>query len=317
VGVRFSGTQSVVFERSVLADLEAGLARSNVRVCPRADWTGQASAAGGAELEVDSVTPQLVAVRVQLRGQSGEARLDRQVDLAQVPMDSRAFAVALVADELLRAGWAELDGNDDAVPITAAPEVTPSGVPAALEDVPAAAGGREASAPVAGGASLGVRAALENFRGGLTLWGADVALLLPLGARWALQLAPGIRTGVEVSAPHGSVESRALSVATNVRYRLPLHGWGLAAGAGLQGAGIELQGAASDADTEASRYVGVALYAQALLAASVPITGPLWLELGGTLGAPLLALEGTDDGRTAAAASGLQLGASLALLLQL
>jgi len=278
--------------------------------------TGQASAAGSAELEVDSVTPQLVAVRVQLRHPNGEARLDRQVDLSHVPMDSRAFAVALAADELLRAGWAELEESADAEPSIRAPVVA-SAPPVAVEDVPASAAGRDGASPASDRASLGARAALESFRGGLTLWGADLTLLLPLAERLDLQLAPGVRKGVEVSAPHGSVESRALSLAANVRYRVLEQGWGLRAGAGLQGAGIELQGSSTDPATEASTFAGVALYVQALLAASVPIAGPLWLELGGTLGAPLLALEGTDTGQAATAASGLQLGASLALLLRL
>ena len=299
----------------MLADLEAGLARSQVGVCPRADRVGQPSADGDADVEVDSVTPQLVAVRVQLQGQQRTARLDRQVDLSHVPLDSRAFAVALAADELLRAGWAELEEAAAPAP-SASPEVAVA-AGAAIEDVPASAAPQSAAFPPSDSVSLGLRAALESFGGGLTLWGADVALHVPLAARLDLQLAPGIRKGVEVSAPHGSIESRALSLAANVRYRLLERGWGLGVGAGLQGAGIELQGTASDPDTAASSYTGFALYAQALLAASVPISGPLSAELGGSLGAPLVALEGTDTGRAAAAASGLQLGASLALLLQL
>ena len=51
--------------------------------------------------------------------------------------------------------------------------------------------------------------------------------------------------------------------------------------------------------------------------ASLPLAGPLWVELGGVLGAPLHALEGTDDGRAATAASGLQLGAWSGLSVQL
>jgi len=45
---------------------------------------------------------------IEVRDEVTGKRLDRDVDLARIPADGRAAAVAIEADELLRASWAEL-----------------------------------------------------------------------------------------------------------------------------------------------------------------------------------------------------------------
>lgn len=313
VSVRFTGPQSAAFERSVLADLAAGLARSDAGACSARSPRGTPSAPGGADLQVDALSTELVMVRVQLHDAGGQTRLDREVNLSQVPPDSRGFAVALAADELLRAGWAELEARDSAEALAAPPAAAPE----AQSDTLSGAGPREVPPAALDSWHAGARAAFEHFSGGQTLWGSDVTLRVPLPVRLELELAPGARWGSEVSAPHGHIDSRALTFAASIRFNVLERGWRLAAGLGLEGAGIELQGANSEPGATAARFTGFALYGQALLSASLPLAGPLWVELGGVLGAPLRALEGTDDGRAATAASGVQLGAWSGLSVQL
>lgn len=314
VAVLFTGHPGEAFERAVLADLEAGLARSGVSVCQHSNAAQQRGISQLAELHVAAPSPQLVALRIRLRAGEKETRLDRQVELSQVPADSRAFAVALAADELLRSGGLEWLGGG-----AAEPALVPAAKAAPSASAVQPTADRAAAAPtaVSGSWSVGVRPALERFAGGQTLWGADAAVLLPLPARLELHMAAGLRRGVQVSAQQGQIESSALSLAAGARYQLIDARWQLAAGLGVQGARLSMQGVSPREGASASRFAGVALYAQGLLAASVPIAGPLRFELGTSLGVPLRELEATADGRTATAASGLQLGVASALWLQL
>lgn len=312
VTIRFTGMRVEAFERAVVADLEAGLARTEVSVCPP-ELALERAAQRVAALELDARSPRLVELEVRLLAGGSELRLDRQVDLSQVPADSRAFAVALAADELLRASGVEWLGGGTELAGTPAAEAEPARpVTAALVDQ-----ATPAPAVAPGSWSLGMRPALERFSGGQSLWGADVAAILPLAAQLELQLAPGVRRGLPVSTAQGQIESSALSLAAHARYHLLDRGWRLSAGLGLYGARLALQGASPRAGASASRFVGLALYGQGLLSASLPLSSALRFELSGALGAPLRELEATADGRTATAASGLQLALGSALWLQL
>lgn len=314
VTVRFAGRQDADFERAVVADLAAGLLRSDVSVCPPEPAVPLPAAASQlAELDVEQRGRQLVALKVRLRAASSESRLERELDLSQVPGDSRAFAVALAADELLRAGGMDWLDNGVAEPVG----IPTLAVAPASAEVELLLDGASETGAAAARWSVGLRPALERFAGGQTLWGADAAVLVPLSARVALQLAPGVRSGALVDAPQGQIESSALTLAANARYCLMDTPWQLAAGLGLYGARLTLEGASPRPGATVSRFSGLALYGQTLLSVSVPIAGPLRFELSGALGLPLRELEATADGRIATAASGLQLGVGSALWLQL
>jgi len=329
VRVSFSGVHSPAFARAVLADLEAGLSRSDLSLCPlvsdpRSDSAALAAVEPTIEstiepaivLAIEGETKDRVAVHVQMRTGGAARLLERNVDLSHVPGDSRAFAVALVADELIRAGWAERELAAEPAPFVT--EVAGVGEP---RRDPRADRVRASASEPGVGASLpgrvGARAVVERFAGGQTQWGADGTWLVPLGFHLQAHFAPGVRQGFDVAVPHGRISSRALSLATHLRYLLLENPFELATGLGLQGEWLALRGQATDPSTAPGRFDGFVLYSQAVVSTAWHAAGPLWLELGVVLGAPLHALEGTDDGHAATAASGLELGLSTAVSLQL
>ncbi len=122
-------------------------------------------------------------------------RVGREIDHAGTPRDGRGVVVALAADELLRASWAELALErvpKPAVPITsevravlAAPPRPPSRV------------------------GFGVRGAGEWWSGGLSLFGADADLSVRLARRWSLRAFGGVRVALDVDAPDGAASARA------------------------------------------------------------------------------------------------------------
>ncbi len=149
-----------------------------------------------------AASPDAVALTVEVHDALTAKQVSREVALSGVPRDSQPLTVALAADELLRASWAELElhtASPPALPVP--PEVTRTV--------------REALAPPAAAPArvqLGVGFVWEQYARGVILYGADARL----GAWWtrrfetALQL--GLRTGPTATATDGTVQPSAWSL---------------------------------------------------------------------------------------------------------
>jgi hypothetical protein len=295
------------FGEKVLADLRGGLTNRGIDAC--ADASGPSSERPLATVVVASVDKQSVAVSVEVRDAVTAKRVSRDVDLARVPPDGRAFAIALAVDELVWASWAEValakTRSQTPHPATPPPPEVVAGVASELprRDEPSS--------------ELVLRFAIEHYLGGQTHLGADFGTLVPLAPRFSLDLGAGFRQGLPVSAPDGRVLSSAIGIGAGLRFAL-LHS--AAADAGLSlGARVavtQFRGSAG-ADADQNDFSGLTVYARFGAFTSLRLTGPLHLDAALGAGAPLRALEATDNGHDVTGVSGLELFGELGLGLAL
>jgi hypothetical protein len=304
VRVEFETTVfSARFAERVLSDLRAGLANRGIDACT-------ATGAGSqplATVKIAAASGPSVVVALEIRDAVTEKRVMRDVDLARVPEDGRAFAIAIAVDELVWASWAEiaLAKRSPKKPRRAPPPEVVRGVEHVLPERVEAA------------TRLGARGAFEHFGGGQTHLGADATALFPFTERIGLELALGLRQGRKVSAPHGHVLSSAAGLSATLRVTLlralPLE---LSLFAGPRAGLARFTGRARP-DARGNELSGFVLFARGGAVAGARVLGPLWLEASGGAGAPLRGLEASDAGRVVSGVSGLELFAAAALMVEL
>jgi hypothetical protein len=132
----------------VRKDLEAELAPRGFGVCPSRAAQGELVAA------VTFVQPEPALVAIQVEDRATGKRVARDVRLARIPAGGVALAIAIAADELLRASWAELilRRNRDEGPASEAP---PEREPEPLQtETPRAVSWRKRREPVPAAVAL-------------------------------------------------------------------------------------------------------------------------------------------------------------------
>jgi hypothetical protein len=296
------------FADKVLGDLRAGLTSRGIDACP--DDSGPKSQPPLATVRVAALDKKSVAVTVEIRDAVTAKRVSRDVDLAVVPPDGRAFAIAIAVDELVWASWAEIAlARKSRKQAASAPRPAPP--PEVVEGV-------ESELPPGGPSpKVGVRFATEHYLGGQTLLGGDAAVILPLGERFALDFDAGYRTGVGADAPHGDIRSSAVGFGAGSRYALvhtSLADVGLALG--LRAAVVRFRGSAGPG-AEGAELSGLTLYARAAAFTALHLAGPWALDAGFGAGAPLRALEATDTGEVVSGVSGAEFFAQLGFTVEL
>src|SRR5688572_10910265 len=102
VALDFAGEQDVPFVRAVSSDVRAGLSDTRVELCLPSEAQAQTARA---VIQVEPRGHAGVRVNVTLREGHLESHVTRDVELAGIPRDSQAFAVALAVQELLGADW--------------------------------------------------------------------------------------------------------------------------------------------------------------------------------------------------------------------
>jgi hypothetical protein len=150
-----------------------------------------------------SSRPDAVTLAVEVRDAVTNKQVMRDVALAGIPADGRPLTVALAADELLRASWAELALRTAPPPARSVPEPVASIV---RDSVPSPAARR---APIV---QLGVGFAWEQYARGMTLYGADARLGAWIVPRVELALELGLRNGPTATATDGTVKPDAWSL---------------------------------------------------------------------------------------------------------
>ena len=233
-------------------------------------------------------------------------RVSREVNLAGVPPDSRPLTIALAADELLRASWAELALRSAPPP----PRPVPVEVTRTV---------RESVAPVAAPAPsqprvlLGVDGAFEHFSSGTSFYGADARFAVWLVPRIAATLRAGLRSATVIEASDGEVRPEAwlAGVGAEVRLTPPeLLRWGIDAVARFDVEHVEFT------PTPIASAVGRSGSDFALVTG---LGAQAWVRLFPTLriGAqavallPLRGVEPTDAGVASAGVTGAGIGALL------
>lgn len=304
VSVAFvAGPWPAKLESGVLADLAAGLRRRDIDACAEGEGPSTPPLAA---VRLTRENAESVTVAVDVRDAVTQKRVGRDLDLGNVPEDGRSFAIALAADELVWASWAEL-GLKRRRPL---PKPAPREVIVGVEE-------EQLPEPPASPARLGLRAAAERFLGGQTQLGGDAVIVLPTLGRFQFDLALGYRQGLEVSAPDGSVRSNAVALLADARYLLirePTVELGF--GIGARAAWVRFAGEALPGAGE-SELEGVVVYARAGLSAAVRVGGGTWLDLGASTGLPLRGLEATDGGEVVAGVSGVEIAGYFGVALEL
>jgi hypothetical protein len=179
---------------SIREELDAELARA--KICSRPTEAG---------------TKPLARIHVTLHGGAGatiriedavtKKTVEREVDVADLPADGRALPIAIAADELLRASWAEVslrpENENENAKETVPPVVRASVAPP------------KTTLPFARPTEVGLRATINVYGGGQTHLGGALYARRDLGA-WLTGEAFGYaREATSVTAADGSIRAHA------------------------------------------------------------------------------------------------------------
>lgn len=293
------------FGEAVRSDLRAGLAPSSIEVCEREPRPG---AEPLARVAIRQVSGGSARYSLEVVDSVTKKRVGRDLSLEKLPADGRAFALAVAAEELLRASWAELALRGVHSAETAAPPEVRAIVDRAERRPPS---------PPRRFVALGGRVGFERFAGGQTHYGADLFAAVPLGSLAGALLALGARRALDVQALHGSIGATAFSAELGVSLSFLRRG-GLELGAfaaeRLLSVGFEPDAAPG---ASARSQHGLALVSRTGLGLAFGSPGVLrsYTSLGA--GIPLQSLSASDGGAVVTGVSGLELFASTGLALEL
>jgi hypothetical protein len=285
------------------SDLRAGLAPSSIDVC-------SGPPAGGPEplahVVIEQVDDSTARFSLDVTDSVTRKRVGRDLALDKLPADGRALALAVAAEELLRASWAELALRGVHIPETAAPPEVRAVVERA-EPRPA---------PLRRFVAPGARVAFEHFLGGQTHYGGDLFLVLPLGSVASGLLSVGARRALSVQAPHGSIGASAFSGELGLSLALYRQG-GLDLSAFASGRMLRLtfepEGEPGVTSTTSSGFV---IGSRAGLGLAFGSAGLLRSYTALGAGLPLRSFEASDSGGVVTGASKLELFASTGLALE-
>ena len=183
---------------SVLSDLQHTLAGQGIAACS-ADAHPAAAPLATLAVELSPDDTAKATVDIEVRDAVTRKRVRRDVDLSRIPDDGRAAAIAIEADELLRASWAEI-ALDTARARRGAGRRPDRRSSAASSRCWRRRGPRAAAAWARAPRSSTTSAAS-------TLVGADGVGRLRLSPRIELEIAGALRLGPSVTAPHGQVSA--------------------------------------------------------------------------------------------------------------
>ena len=284
----------------MLSDLQHTLAGQGIAVC-----SGDVHPDGAplATLAISLQPESKATVDIEVRDAVTHKRVTRDVDLTPIPADGHAVAIAIEADELLRASWAEVAlDTARARQAQARPQVVGS-----VDQV-------LAPSRMDGAGALGARGAVEHYLGGVTLLGLD--------AFGRLAAVAALADGDRRRHPRRPVDAGAARAGQRARRRAAAwicwSGWRAATAASLAtGAGVSaswLQFRAEPAPgAEGAAYANLLAVARLRLVGRLALGQSLHAAAGIDGGIVLRGVEATDAGQVVAQATGFALGASLGL----
>ncbi len=299
--VRVVAAENDVRTRDVARLLGAELAARHIDAC---DQPAEGAPPPLAVVTVRANDASRVTVSVDVHDAVTEKTLARDVALEGAPPDARALTVALAADELLRASWAELA-------LRSAP--TPKRpVPVEVRDVVRDAVRERPRSPRVG---LGASAALDAFADGTTLLGADVVADVWIVPRVRAVARFGLRSGLVTHAADGDVATSAMVVEVGAAVTLtpPAARFGLDLLARAGAIHASFTGAASGAATGRS-LDGTAVVADAGVVVWARLLQNLRAAADVAASLPLAPVEATDAGRVVGGIGGAGLAVSLGLV---
>lgn len=301
VSIQLSAPEwSAAQRQRVLQNLEHTFAAQGIDAC----W-GPMPAEGRAlaTLSIDIGPESRASVDIEIRDAVTHKRVGRDVDLSPIPSDGRELAIAIEADELLRASWAELALDTERA---RAAKPRPQVVESVSRVLAPSRLGRQSA--------LGARVAGEYYpRSETLLFGADALGRIPFAARLSLELSVALRTSPPLSAEHGSVRALAAGGALRLLTRIAeTDRFSLDAGAGFSGSWLQFR-AEPAVGAEGSPYTDVLMVGRLGLVGRVALGSALEVTAGLGGGRTLRGVQATDAGQVVAGATGLELAATLGL----
>ena len=283
----------------VVSLLRAELAARQIELCAE----GDDRRAGAIATVAFSPRAEGATISVEVRDRLTAKRVARDVDLTGVPPDGRALTLALAADELLRASWAELALLNAPAPSSPVPEAVTESLRRDLEP-------RQPPRTVAGVAAMAVA---DTWGGPATFYGADLRATAWLSPRVGAELRLGLRDAPSVTAPDGEVRATALLAGLGASLRT-LWGprYGVYSAARLDAAWISFDvtpghGSVGSAQAETTLLAAAGLGGWLVLGSSAHLLAEVLGEV------PLRPVVATDAGRRVLALSGVGLEGGVGL----
>lgn len=294
------------FGARIISDLRAGLAPSRIDACVPEALERKAPLA---TVRIASLPGRDLVYSIDVSDSVTEKRIGRDIDLRHVPSDGRAFALAVAADELLRASWAELAlAKEREPPAKPAAERPPPPPPAPTPPPPAP--------PEAEFTALGLGLALEAYTGGQMHFGLDAFWVQPLWTGFRLGVSAGARRGLTVDAPSGSIDSRAIHLELSLRPELV--GSALLRLDALLALGVSEVWFLPEpiAGAEGTETNSQALFGRVGLAVTLGRAGSLRSVSSAGAGGPLRSFSVSDGGEVVTGVAGLELFATTGVALE-
>jgi hypothetical protein len=282
---------------TISAQLRAGLSRRGIDVCARA---APRAAAPIASVELLGMSSDEIRVSVTVFDAVTDKHVSRNVDLSRLPRDAWALALAVAAEEVLRASWAEIALESARVPKERVPAAVERTVRDSLSEELVNQAAR--SPPTA---SAGTAVVADWYAGGQAQLGIEARGSFWLTPRLSVLASVGLRRAVPADAPNGTIRASALSGSAGAAFTLTdPRAWAAVDG----NARIELTRVEFDASPRAgaaaSSQSATALYVKAGPSVFIPLGSALRFSAEMLGGIPLRSARAGDAGEPVTGLSG-------------
>ncbi len=301
VGLRFEGEWAEGRRGAVVAELRAALQVQDLVLC----------------LEVDGDSPPIAslhlvddgsgAIRVEVRDRVTAKRVERTLDVTDFPADSQPLAIAVAADELLRASWAELVLVDAPEPAIEPPAPVRAMVERERRSVTEATNGQPSAARF-----LSLGGSLRWHGDGALFGGGELRIEIGVHERVAIALAGSVARAQSEVVDVGSVGGLAVRGGLDLIVGLvgDTDALQLAALAGVRSGFARFEGSSDEPLTEGSELRGVTASAHAGLEGRAHL-GAFQLRLGATVGGAFAGVAATANGERVTGTGGLEVALTL------
>jgi hypothetical protein len=287
---------------AIFAELVSELGRRTL--CAVADAKGERTLA---RIEIEIEKPS--SARVRIVDTVTQKTVERRVHVRGLGADEQALPIAIAADELLRASWAELTLQDPRGP-TQEKRKVPDVVRNAVKPRPAEP--RPMEPNFATKSELGVEAVVAGYAGGLVELGAAMAYQYDFVPWFAGRVFAFAREGVPVESTNGTLRTHVAGGGlTLVFYPLRAQKVRFGPSAGVELAYVAFEGRPEDG-AEGDDAGLLAIFGAAGARATVELR-PVRLTFSADFLVPFRAVEAMDEDVPIAGATGVGAGAGIGL----